>query len=497
MGKLLNIDAAIIVFFMLIFIPPVVSGFVLSKYVSGRIVEEKTNKLYGIANTLDKLLISDYNTILEKYNMQNASKEDKIKVLSKELSPVSDTVVSGFKDTGIGYYSRELDAIITYSPSEKMNWTVGMPISKNHNGREAMATKQWISYGGGGELIWGNGIAVFFPIIRNNESIGYIWAVELDENINKELFPMYVNIALAVSILIGIGIAVFSIFLSKYNDKKYIRSLNDYIKCISLDNSIRLPAMQGIYGEINNTINLLSNQFIEQKEIETRMLKAENMLVGSFITLSIAHEIKNPLMSIKGFSDLIKESSSDNSIIKYTKIISDETERINKLIGNLLSVSKKNDVINEKHCINNLINESVSLLLPNFHRHNVSYTIKSNQDYYIICDSNRFKQIILNMLLNSLSAFDGRDNNKIEIILSDTAESGMLAVSIKDNGCGIPDYIMQDIFQPFWTTKSNSTGLGLFIVKSFINSMGWQLQVSSLKDLWTCFTITMPHIKED
>lgn len=154
MGKLLNIDAAIIVFFMLIFIPPVVSGFVLSKYVSGRIVEEKTNKLYGIANTLDKLLISDYNTILEKYNMQNASKEDKIKVLSKELSPVSDTVVSGFKDTGIGYYSRELDAIITYSPSEKMNWTVGMPISKNHNGREAMATKQWISYGGGGINMW-------------------------------------------------------------------------------------------------------------------------------------------------------------------------------------------------------------------------------------------------------------------------------------------------------------------------------------------------------
>ena len=255
--------------------------------------------------------------------------------------------------------------------------------------------------------------------------------------------------------------------------------------------------MHGIYGEINNTINLLSNQFIEQKEIETRMLKAENMLVGSFITLSIAHEIKNPLMSIKGFSDLIKESSSDNSIIKYTKIISDETERINKLIGNLLSVSKKNDVINEKHCINNLINESVSLLLPNFRRHNVSYTIKSSQDYYIICDSNRFKQIILNMLLNSLSAFNGRDNNKIEITLSDTAESGMLSVSIKDNGCGIPDYIMQDIFQPFWTTKSNSTGLGLFIVKSFIDSMGWQLHVSSLKDLWTCFTITMPYIKED
>ena len=71
MSKLLNIDAAIIVFFMLIFIPPVASGFVLSKYVSGRIVEEKTNKLYGIANTLDKLLTSDYDTILEKYNMQS------------------------------------------------------------------------------------------------------------------------------------------------------------------------------------------------------------------------------------------------------------------------------------------------------------------------------------------------------------------------------------------------------------------------------------------
>lgn len=493
MHKLLNLDVVIIVFFMLIFIPPIASGFVLSRYISNMIVEEKTSKLYGIANTLDKLLTSDYDTILKKYDMQHASKEDKIKVLSKELSPISDTVVSGFKDTGIGYYNKELDAIITYAPSEKMNWTIGMPISKNHNGRNAMATKQWISYRGE-ELVWGKGIAVFYPIIRNNEAIGYIWAVELDENISKELFPMYVNIAIVVSILIGIGIAVFGIFISKHNDKKYIRSLNDYIKCISSDNSIRLPQMQGIYGEINNAINLLSNQFIEQQEIETRMLKAENMLVGSFITLSIAHEIKNPLMSIKGFSDLIKESSDNNSIIKYTKIISDETERINKLIGNLLSVSKKNDIINEKHCINTLIYESVQLVLPNFRRHNVRYTILSSKDYFVICDCNRFKQIILNILLNSLSAFEGRDNNTIEITLADAAENGMLSVCIKDNGCGIPDDILQDIFQPFWTTKSNSTGLGLFIVKSFIDSMGWQLQVSSSKDLWTCFTITIPYI---
>lgn len=493
MHKLLKLDVITIVFFMLIFIPPIASGFVLSRYISNMIVEEKTSKLYGIANTLDKLLTSDYDTILKKYGMQHASKEDKIQILSKELSPISDTVVSGFKDTGIGYYSKELDAIITYAPSEKMNWTIGMPISINHNGRNAMANKQWISYRGE-ELVWGKGIAVFFPIIRNNEAIGYIWAVELDENISKELFPMYVNIAIVVSILIGIGIAVFGIFISKYNDKKYIKSLNDYIKCISSDNSVRLPQMQGIYGEINNAINLLSNQFIEQQEIETRMLKAENMLVGSFITLSIAHEIKNPLMSIKGFSDLIKESSDNNSIIKYTKIISDETERINKLIGNLLSVSKKNDIINEKHCINNLIYESVQLLLPNFRRHNVHYTIESSKDYFVICDGNRFKQIILNILLNALSAFEGRDNNTIEITLTDAAENGMLSVNIKDNGCGIPDDILQDIFQPFWTTKSNSTGLGLFIVKSFIDSMGWQLQVSSSKGLWTCFTITIPCV---
>ncbi|MDE7314113.1 MAG: HAMP domain-containing histidine kinase, partial [Mucispirillum sp.] len=183
-----------------------------------------------------------------------------------------------------------------------------------------------------------------------------------------------------------------------------------------------------------------------------------------------------------------------NSVIKYTKIISDETERINKLIGNLLSVSKKNDIINEKHCINTLIYESVQLVLPNFRRHNVRYTIESSKDYFVICDCNRFKQIILNILLNSLSAFEGRDNNTIEITLTDAAENGMLSVSIKDNGCGIPDDILQDIFQPFWTTKSNSTGLGLFIVKSFIDSMGWQLQVSSSKDLWTCFTITIPYI---
>ena len=75
--------------------------------------------------------------------LENSGKE-----LSRGICQVEDGL-SGFKDTGIGYYSKELDAIITYSPSEKMNWTIGMPISKNHNGREAMATKQWISYRGG------------------------------------------------------------------------------------------------------------------------------------------------------------------------------------------------------------------------------------------------------------------------------------------------------------------------------------------------------------
>ncbi len=494
-NKLLNLDRTIIVFFMLIFIPPVISGFVLSKYVSNMIVKEKTNKLYGIANTLDKLFISDYDTILNKYNMQNASKEDKIKILSKELSPISDMVVSGFQNTGIGYYNRELDAIITYAPSEKMNWTIGMPISKNHNGRYAMAEKRWIAYRGE-ELIWGNGIAVFFPIIRNNEAIGYIWAVELDENINKELFPIYVNIAIAVSIFIGIGIAVFSIFIFKYNDKQYISSLNNYIKYILEDNSVRLPQMTGIYGEINNAINLLSDKFIEQKDIETRMLKAENMLVGSFITLSIAHEIKNPLMSIKGFSDLIKENSNDSHIKKYTKIISDETDRINSLIVNLLSVSKKNDTISQKYCINDIINESISLLLPNFRKHNISYSVISDKEYFILCDNNRFKQIILNILLNSLSAFEGRTDNKIEITIQDTNGNGILSVSIKDNGSGISNDKIADIFQPFWTTKSNSTGLGLFIVKSFVDSMGWQISVSSKKNQWTCFTLNIPYIRE-
>ncbi len=271
-------DRIVIVFFLLIFIPPVISGFVLGKYVSSMIVKEKINKLYGIANTLDKLFDSDYDTILKQYNMQNASKEDKIQLLSKVLSPISDMVVSGFTNTGIGYYNRELDVVITYAPSDKMSWTIGKPISQNHNGRYAMASKHWISYRGE-ELMWGNGIAVFYPIIRNDDAIGYIWAVELDENINKELFPIYVNITIAVSIFIGIGIAMFSLFILKYNDKKYISVLNHYIKCIAQDNSIRLPQLKGIYGEINNAINMFANIFIEQKEIETGMLKAENMLV--------------------------------------------------------------------------------------------------------------------------------------------------------------------------------------------------------------------------
>ncbi|MDE7169095.1 MAG: GHKL domain-containing protein, partial [Mucispirillum sp.] len=462
--------------------------FLSSKYVSGTLVIEKTQKLYGIAKVLDSVFETDYDTILKKYGMENASKDEKIKILSKELFPISDAVVSGFKDTGIGYYSRELDAIITYSPSEKMSWSVGMPISQNHGGRYAMENKQWISYRGS-ELVWGDGIAVFYPIIRNDEAIGYIWAVELDETISAGLSSVYFNLTL--TIMIGLGISVMGILFLIKEKAIYVDQLNGYIKHMELDNDFRLPDMKGVYGEINSAINKIAYKLIMQKEMESHMIMTENMLASSFITLSIAHEIKNPLMSIRGFAELIKERSDSNpSVLKYATIIGNEVYRIDRLIGNLLNTSKRVDTVKSKNSVKTLVNETAALCHSNFYREKIECKVTCDKDYLIFCDGNQFKQVMLNLLLNSIASLKNTESKRIDISVECSEKS--LRISIADNGCGIPKDKIDEIFQPFWTTKKNSTGLGLFVVKSFIDSMGWIISVESEENSFTRFTLTIP-----
>jgi len=149
------------------------------------IMEEKASKLFGAAKMLSSYLKGDFNDLFSPDEIQNLSRDEKILALNKRLTGFTDLVAQCFPPVGVGYYSKELDAIITYGPSQKFNNKVGQSIPDNHLGREVMAKgKEMVVTG---EMVRGNCMACFVPLIRKDKVIGYVWATEPIKEIYKQI----------------------------------------------------------------------------------------------------------------------------------------------------------------------------------------------------------------------------------------------------------------------------------------------------------------------
>ena len=149
------------------------------------IMEEKASKLFGAAKILESYLGGGFYNLLSPDEIRDLSREKKISVLNKRLKNFTDLVAQCFPLIGVGYYSKELDAIITYGPSQKFNNKVGQSIPDDHLGREVMAKgKEMVVTG---EMVRGNCMACFVPLIRKDKVIGYVWATEPIKEIYKQI----------------------------------------------------------------------------------------------------------------------------------------------------------------------------------------------------------------------------------------------------------------------------------------------------------------------
>lgn len=152
-------------------------------------LEEKGAKLFGLTRVLDENLKGTYNQLLlEKYNQYEPSeidRETKISSLSDMLFPFTDMVASAFPGVGVGYYSRELDAILTYGPGKLYKDRVGISVDMEHIGRKSMAQRREIM--GVGSMVRGEIINCVRPLLRDSVAIGFVWANETIEDIYKQI----------------------------------------------------------------------------------------------------------------------------------------------------------------------------------------------------------------------------------------------------------------------------------------------------------------------
>lgn len=226
----------------------------------------------------------------------------------------------------------------------------------------------------------------------------------------------------------------------------------------------------------------------DKKEQTAQLLqKSEKLALLGQMAAGIAHEIRNPLTSIKGFVQLFKSSNQKE---EYFDIVLSELDRINAIVGEFLVLAKPTADIFEVQDIKVLINEVVTLINTQSILHNVEIIVEYVQELPLIhCEKNQLKQVFLNILKNAIEAMP--KGGMIKIKVQDRAD-GHISIQVTDQGTGIPKERIPSLGEPFYTTKEKGTGLGLMICYKIIENHNGRLTITSKVSEGTVIEITLP-----
>jgi two-component sensor histidine kinase len=319
--------------------------------------------------------------------------------------------------------------------------------------------------------IFRNQAFVFF-----DEVTKYIDAGHMDElNEYKRLFYSMKNqkIEAFAKIHIDQDLEHYVILYSKLSDDPFALSEKEFIKSI-------IPAL---------TASLKNVHYYQQTLEKNKLVEASKHAAAiGVLARGLAHEIKNPLMSLKSFFQLypaMKETDRDD----FSKIATHEITRIEVLLEKLRNFQLAPDFKIQIFNIGEIILDLTQLIKNDLDKRNVRLNVEiADKQIMILGDRDQLKQVILNILLNANEAT--ADAGRIQLSLKKLNQHAIL--SITDSGCGIAPEHLENIFDAFFTTKKTGTGLGLSIVKNIVSLHQGKIDVSSVLGNGTTFTITLP-----
>jgi two-component system sensor histidine kinase AtoS len=254
----------IVLAIIMVSLPTLIIGYLVETEGREALLQEKKAKLFAVTSLLDNALGDSFSLYPE------LPREQRIKALNQHLAPVTDEIARAFSGVGAGYYNQQLDAIITYAPQQQYGNAVGISINPDHPGHEVMASgKPLVS---SGSQVRGNIMNAMIPIKRDNQILGYIWANELSNDIDRQALSMDLKIILVISIGLLLSLGLIVVFSRRFaSDIDVIKSS---LTNLSLNLNSDLPAMQGEMGEISDSVNTLSRALRETKTLNELILES-------------------------------------------------------------------------------------------------------------------------------------------------------------------------------------------------------------------------------
>ncbi len=282
-------------------------------------------------------------------------------------------------------------------------------------------------------------------------------------------------------------------YIKRFLETKESKVMGETLSFTALrKNEEEFPIKLGLsYNETKGEITFtgIIRDVSTQKALEKKLLQTERLAAVGQTVAHVAHEIRNPLMIIGGFSHQVKKTLTDEKAIKKLDMIFDEVRRLENLVANLGDFTKEYRLVKRQVDINSVIRDVLKIVeeIQSSEQYSFDLDLASNLEE-INCDPDKLKQVFLNIITNGMEAMS--DGGTIRIS-TEKWHSGV-EIRINDKGTGINEDDLFHIFEPFYTTREDGSGLGLSISYKLIEAHKGEIFAISLPGEGTTFVIRIP-----
>lgn len=256
--------------------------------------------------------------------------------------------------------------------------------------------------------------------------------------------------------------------------------------------SVSTAPVRDELGEITALISV-SRDITSRNRMEELLRRSEKLTTVGQLAAGVAHEIRNPLTTLRGFLQLQQETNKLNH--RHLDLMLSELDRINLIVGEFLILAKPQAVHFQERDIRFILGDVISLLDSQAHLHGVEFVLNASSDSAMVhCEENQLKQVFINLLKNGMEAMP--NGGSIRIRLDHDEELNRVRIEIKDEGIGIPEEMMPKLGEPFFTNKESGTGLGLMVSQRIIQSHKGMMDIKSVMNKGTTVIIDLPATKQ-
>jgi signal transduction histidine kinase len=295
---------------------------------------------------------------------------------------------------------------------------------------------------------------------------------------------------------------VFILFSPIFVSKKYFWTVSAgmvlkyiIIGVILLDPQVVAPlVIYVILSAIAFVILVRFDSYIRSlTEVHEELRRKEKLAVMGQMAAAIGHEIRNPLSSLKGFTQLQQERYPNTN--DFHPIMIEEIDRINSIVNDLMTLGKPKNIKFSKAIIDEIIAYTLSITQQQAERQDVTVEVEMEDGPLppLDCDEKQLKQVFINLIKNAIESMP--DGGKIKVNVK-VLENQKMVISIKDEGNGIDEETSHNLCEPFYTTKKDGTGLGLMVTNQIIKDHKGDFLIEKSQDRGTIVTVILP-IEQD